>query len=487
MTSRLNAETIVIGGGSAGCALAARLVEAGQEVLLVEAGPDYGSVEDPRWPTELVNARMLATTHDWNHAGGRWLFQRARVIGGCSSHNGAIAAVGHRKDYDQWSLPGWAGNDVAPIFADVIKQMRVRTYTKEEAGPFHSRCLQAAEDAGWRMADDLCDLDANDAFGLETVNIFGTTRWNTAFAYLDPIRVKPNLQIVDNYLVNKFIAEDNFVRILGQRNEESIELTCQRLALAAGVYGTPQILERSGVGDGDILQALGINVVVDSKLVGKNLHDHPMCHADRKVGPELQRWLDEAAAKGFLPEEQTLGKAISNQTQDGLYDLHVFPVCASDQTSMLHGRVHVEVACMTPRSRGEIHITSSDPNAQPIIDHAYLSDPDDHDIKVMADGLKLAEQLLDQPVLAKVLGDRISDTSSWGAIRKQVEHYYHPVGTCQMGVDDNSVCNALGEVRGLSNVFVGDAALMPQIPRGNTNLPSIMIGEKIARCILARS
>lgn len=486
MQERITANTIVIGGGSSGCAVAGRLAEAGQEVLLVEAGPDYGARGNTEWPSELVDARMLATTHDWNHKGGRWEFQRAKVIGGCSSHNGAIAAVGHRKDYDAWGLPGWSGADVAPLFEDVIDRMRVRTYQKTEAGPFHARCLQVAEGLDWRMANDLCDLDANDAFGLETVNIVGTTRWNTAFAYLDPQRDNSRLRILDKTMIDRIECGGSQVRVLAQQNSQSIELECESLVLAAGVYGTPQILQRSGVGDPNLLAALDIKPVVESKGVGANLHDHPMCHADRRVGPTLQSWLDEAAASGFLPEEQTLGKAISSQAPDGLYDLHIFPVCASDQTSFLHGRVHVEVACMTPQSRGQINITSANPESQPEIDHAYLSDPNDHDIRVMADGLKIAEQMLDHPVLAELLGEAISDTSTWEAIRAQVEHYYHPVGTCKMGFSEDAVCDPEGNVRGLDNVLIADASLMPQIPRGNTNLPAIMIGERIARRLINR-
>lgn len=484
MQKRISADTIVIGGGSSGCAVAGKLAEAGQEVLLVEAGPDYGAVGDTRWPPELVDARMLATTHDWHHKGGRWEFQRARVIGGCSSHNGAIAAVGHRTDYDAWGLPGWSGADVAPIFRDVIERMRVRTYQKVEAGPFHARCLQAAEALGWRMANDLCDLDANDAFGLETVNIVGTTRWNTAYAYLDPERENSRLRIMDETLIDRIQCADNQVLLFAQQHAQGIELECEKLILAAGVYGTPQILQRSGVGDPDLLNALDIKPVINAKGVGANLHDHPMCHADRRVGPTLQSWLDEAAASGFLPEEQTLGKAISSQAKDGLYDLHVFPVCASDQTSFLHGRVHVEVACMTPQSRGHINITSANPESQPEIDHAYLSDSNDHDIKVMADGLMMAEQMLDEPILAELLGEAISDTSTWEAIRAQVEHYYHPVGTCKMGLNEDAVCDPEGNVRGLDNVLIADASLMPQIPRGNTNLPAIMIGERVARRLI---
>jgi len=484
MARPLEVETVIVGGGSAGCAIAGRLAESGSEILLLEAGPDYGAAGSGDWPTELIDARMLATSHDWGYRSGRWQFQRARVIGGCSSHNGAIAAVGHRRDYDDWGVPGWASADVEPVLKRVIERMRVRTYAGEEVGPFHARCLEAAEVLGWHRADDLCDLDANVSFGLETVNIDGTTRWNTAFAYLDPVRERSNIKIKGRVLVDRFEQHAGVISLFVIDRSEARKITCRQLVLAAGVYGTPAILQRSGVGDPDRLRAVGVSVTVASKNVGSNLHDHPMVHADRTVGPELQNWLDEAAANGFLPEEQTLGKAISSCARDGIYDTHIFPVCASDQTSVLYGRVHVEVACMTPRSRGRFDIASRDPEACPRIDHAYLSDPDDHDITVLRDGLVRANELLDQAPLAAVLGEPISDTSSFAAIRNQVEHYYHPVGTCRMGVDEDAVCDPDGRVRGLDGVVVADASLMPQITRGNTNLPTIMIGERIAEVLL---
>jgi choline dehydrogenase len=485
VTTRLDAEYVVIGGGSAGCAVAGRLAAAAREVLLLEAGPDYGSFKSGRWPRELVDARMLATTHDWGYASGRWTFERARVIGGCSAHNGAIAAVGHRVDYDSWGLDHWRGADVEPLFELVIERMRVRTYTRDEAGPFHARCLDAAESAGWRMASDLCDLDANDSFGLESVNIVGTTRWNAAFAYLDPVRSTDELRVLHHVVVDRLDVSGEPV-VHATRRGEALEVRGGTIVLAAGVYGTPAILQRSGIGDPAKLRAVGIDPLVALPGVGENLHDHPMVHADRRVGPALQRWLDEAAATGFLPEEQTLGKAVSSQSADGLYDLHVFPVCASDQTSLLHGRIHVEVACMTPRSRGSFHVTGPDPAAPPAIEHGYLSDADGHDLAVVRDGLHLANVLLAKRELASLLGEPISDTSTDGAIRAQVAHYYHPVGTCRMGTDELAVCDVRGAVRGVEGVVVADASLFPQVPRANTNLPAVMAGERVVSLLLGR-
>ena len=481
-TGTYTADIVVVGAGSAGCAVAGRLAERGRDVLLLEAGPDYGPSDSGRWPTELLSARMLATSHDWGYVSGRWAFERARVMGGCSSHNGAIAAVGHRADYDGWGQAGWTGADVEPLFAAVVERMRVRAYERHEAGPFHARCIDAAEDIGWAIASDLCDLDAGPAFGMETVNVVGDTRWNAAFAYLDHVR-GGTLRVLDDVMVDRLISWGGSVRLAAIRRGEPLTIEGNTVVLAGGAYGTPLLLERSGIGSARALLAAGVGLRVDLPGVGANLHDHPIAHADRRVGPRLQQWLDEAAATGFLPEEQTLGKFVSSVSPDGLYDTHVFPVCASDQTSFLHGRVHVEVACLTPRSRGEIHISSAEPAAHPQIDHGYLNDPDGHDIAVLRDGLVHAERLLDHPLLAEVLGERLTDMSTDQAIRDTVAHYYHPVGTCAMGTGPMAVCDANGRVHGVEGVVIADASLMPQIPRANTNLPAVMIGERIAQTL----
>jgi choline dehydrogenase len=484
MSAPFESEFVVIGAGSGGAAVAGRLAAAGRDVLLVEAGPDYGAFGDPRWAPELVDARVLATTHDWGYTHDRWTFERARVIGGCSSHNGAIAAVGHRCDYDGWNLAGWDAATVAPIFERVVQRMRVRAYTREEVVPFHEQCLDAAEALGWTIASDLCDLDAGESFGLETVNVVDGVRWNTAFAYLDPVRASGHLTVLDHTLTDRIVEHDTGVAIHAVRHGEMIEVRAGTLVLAAGVYNTPTILQRSGIGHAQVLRGLGIDSVVHSPGVGANLHDHPMMNVDRAVSAELQGWVDDVFATGFLPEEQTLGKFRSTVNPNDPYDLHIFPVIGSNQTSMLFGRATAEVCVMNPTSRGQVVITSTDPGAAPHIDHAYLSDPAGHDLAVMRDGVCIANELLDHPIVAAVVGDPITDSSTDEAIRAGVAHYYHPVGTCAMGTGDDAVCDHRGRVRGLRHTVVADASLIPAIPRANTNLPTIMIGERIADILL---
>lgn len=490
------ADVVVVGGGSGGAVVAGRLVEAGISVILVEAGPDFGKQDSGRWPAEILDATLLATTHDWNYTSGPvsgrepWTFERARIMGGCSAHNGAIAAVGHHTDYDHWSLDPWRTDQLRPLFAEALQRMRVRTYARSEAGPFHSRCLDAAVTAGWPVdtstfAGDLCDLDAGDGFGLEAVNVFEGIRWNTAFAYLDPVRDSSFLRIVDSAIVERIEMHATHGVVHAVRDRRRLAVEGDVVVLAAGVYGTPAILQRSGIGDPERLSAVGIIPTHDLPAVGANLHDHPMINTSRELGPELRRWIDDAAASGFVPEEQTLGKACSSLATDGVFDLHLFPVCASTQTQLTNGRALVEVACVTPRSRGSLHVTGPDPEAAPLIDHQYLSDPGGHDRQVLRDGLVMAETLLDQPALKSVLIDERPRDLSDESIRRDVQHYYHPVGTAHMGEDARtSVCDDHGRVHGMARLVVADASLIPTIPRANTNLPTIVIGERIAQLLL---
>jgi choline dehydrogenase len=488
---RLETEIAVLGGGTSGCVIAGRLAEAGREVLVIEAGPDYGPLAGGGWPADLVDARAMPASHDWGYdSGNRYPnrvipFQRARVLGGCSAHNGCIAAVGHRSDYDAWGLPGWEAGSLEALLPGVLERMRVRTYTDDEAGPFHAACLESARSLGWRRADDLCDLDGLDGFGLETVNVSNGVRFNTAFAYLDPVR--PSVRVLDRTLVDRLEpAGPEGWAIQAVCGAEAIAVRAETVILAGGTYGSPAILQRSGIGDPESLAAAGIEAFHALPGVGRNLHDHPMIEVPYARGDRLECEIAAAAARGFVPDEQTLGKARSSQAGE-TYDLHIVPFFSATQTGILAGRVTLAAAVMTPRSRGTVRVRSADPAAAPHLDHAFLEDPASHDLAVMRDGIRLVRELAAQPALKALIGESLLPLATDREIRDAVSHYYHPVGTCAMGPagDPLAVCDERGRVHGLEGLVVCDCSLMPQVPRANTNIPAVLIGERIARALLS--
>ena len=267
VTLPAHASTIVVGGGSAGAAVAGILAEGGDQVLLLEAGPDYGAYAAGGWPADLCDAGALARSHDWGYHSEetypdrRIPFERARVLGGCSSHNGCAAIWGHRADYDAWAAgnPGWATDDLLPVFQAVSERLRVRIPADAELTPFQAAWLDAAPAAGIPRVRDLNDLDEPVGMAASPVNISGAVRWNAAFAYLDPVRGRDNLVIAGDMLVDRVVVEGNRaagVVVVGAEGPAVIK--ANRVVLAAGTYGSPAILLRSGVGDPDELRMAGV-------------------------------------------------------------------------------------------------------------------------------------------------------------------------------------------------------------------------------------
>jgi choline dehydrogenase len=490
------AATIVVGSGPAGAALAGALAEAGESVLLLEAGPDYGPRDDGRWPDDILDASALCSSHDWGYSSEldyapRVLpFERARVLGGCSSHNGCAAIRGSRLDYDAWAIdnPGWATSDLLPLFEEAEQRLRVRRYGAAEITPFHDACVASAQAAGIPATDDLNDLDENEAIGIAPVNIDGGVRYNAAFAFLDPVRDAGRLTIIGDALVSHVVLDGAsacavaVVTDLGLR-----QVRASRIVLAAGTYGSPALLQRSGIGPSDVLARAGVDLRVPLAGVGANLHDHPAMIVGFEGGPELER--RTAGREGWVPEEQSIAKLRSDRCTEG-FDLHLYPLGGPHPRERGAWRWELPVACMTPRSRGVVAIRSADPEQRPRIDHAYLSDPDGHDVAVLADGVEIARRIARAEPLRGLLGAEVRPAVDGEdlerAIREKVEHYYHPVGTCRMGREDDpdAVVDASGRVHGLEGLYVADCSIVPTIPRANTNVPATVIGMHVARRLL---
>jgi choline dehydrogenase-like flavoprotein len=408
---------VVAGGGTAGCVLAARLSEdASRSVCLVEAGPDYGPYDGGRWPAD-----RLAFSHSWETDRQDRSQLRARVLGGCSTHNACVALRGAPADYD-WG-DGWSYATLEPCFERVESALRVRTLTREELTPWH---------AAWAEA-------AGDEAILHPVNMVGDVRWNAAFAYLDPARGRPNLTILGDTLVDR-IAGGRLVTNNG-------EIEAGTIVLAAGAYGSPAILLRSGLG----------------APIGENLRDH--------VG----------AGIGWDPTERLLGEldrlpmaqVTISRNEGGIF---LFP--ALDDGPEISGAAFA----MKPRSTGRVRLNDRDPRAPLAVDHGFLSDPADADI--VGEGIDALRELAASPELRPYVAREIRpgpEVASHDHARATARGFFHPVGTCALGV----VCDADGRVRALDNVYVGDASLVPELPRANTNLTVAAVAERIAEVLVA--
>ena len=500
------ADTVVIGGGTAGAAVAGLLAEhSDQTVLLLEAGPDYGPFAAGRWPAELTDAVLIPSTHDWGYDSGEQYaprvitYERARVIGGCSSHNGCAAIWGSRADYDGWAAlgnPGWSTDELLPLFRAASERLRVRIPEPEEITPFQRIAIDAAAAAGIPRVADLNNLDENLGMAPSPANILNGVRWNTAFAYLDPVRERSNLTIAGDSACDRLeISSGRVNAVIVAGREGPIRVEAGRVIVAAGTYGSPAILARSGIGDPSELRAAGITPTHELPGVGRNLHDHPRISISYAGTSELEQMMTVFAQDHWMPEEQTIAKARSSRCSRA-FDLHIYPVGGRDSTTPTGWRWTLEVACLTPRSRGALSLKSADSTAPPIIDHGYLSDPEGEDLHILADGVVLARGIAAIPALARLVGAEISPG---GAIATRAEleafvranclHYFHPVGTCAMGPasDRAAVVDSRGRIHGLDNAYVADASIMPVIPRANTNLPALVVGERIARWLLGRN
>jgi choline dehydrogenase len=496
-------DTIVVGGGTAGAAVAARLAAgSGREVLLLEAGPDYGSRTSGRWPRELLDfTAMPVTSHSWGYVSAcpqgttELPLDRARVIGGCSSHNGCAAVWGHRADYDGWAAlgnEGWDTESLLPVFAAVNAQLRVFTPTRDEITPWHRACLDAAPGIGFPEVPNVNDVDLDLGIAIGPINVAEGVRWNTAFAYLDPVRGLPNLTIRGDALVDRVVLDHGRVTAVetaGRHGRERIE--AGEIVLCGGAYGSPLILLRSGIGDPAEIEPLGVAPVHPLLGVGRNLQDHTASHVAYAGTPDLVEAMNAFVAAGGSPrEEGTIVVARSSHCR-AAFDLHLYPLGKQLPGGGWHFGIYV--AIMTPLSRGTVRLSGAGPEAPPVIDHCYFGDADALDLDVLADGIALARWFGRSQPLSRLAGEEtwpgpeLEDRTAMHVhLRTNAAHDYHPAGSCKMGpaADPFAVVDARGRVHGLDGLYVADASIMPVVPRANTNLPAAVVGEKIAAHLL---
>lgn len=494
-----SAEYVIVGGGTAGNVVAARLAEAGCDVLVLEAGPDFGPQGDPAWPSDLVDATRLGRSHDWGYDSGDtypWTvgFERARAIGGSSDVNGCTQTWGHRRDYDSWAeagLNGWATNDLVPLFEEGMRRMRVTLFTADELTPWQHAWYSAAPAVGMPSIPDLNDLDEPAGFAPEAMNIQDGVRVNSSFAYLDPARHLPNLTIVGEALVDRVVVEKGVATgVVVQHGGESVVVRAATVVLAGGAYNSPTVLLRSGIGPFSQLAPLGIPLVHHLPGVGENLHDQPFLLMSWEGSREISRMMDDARAAGWAPDEQSMGKAASSFDTEA-FDLHFLPYSPTHRGDAK--RWSVGTSALQPRSRGFVRLRSADPEAKPIIDHRFLTDPEGIDVAVLVEGAEILRELAATPELAPLLGSEIHpgpDTFSREALAAHLytnpDNYWHPVGTCKMGTADDpmAVVDERARVHGIEGLRVADCAIMPRIPRATTAMPAIVLGEKVAQMLI---
>jgi choline dehydrogenase len=494
---------VVVGGGSAGCAVAGTIVErSSMQVVLLEAGPDYGSRHSGRWPEALLDPAIMTFSHDWGYSGtvnGRRVdFPRARVLGGCSAINGAAVVHGSRHDYDGWASAGnvgWRADDLAELFESAWQHLMVGHVERDELTPFQALCMEAIAATGIPVVADLNNLDEDCGVAAFPTNTDPDgIRMNTAFGYIDPLRGTEELTVIGDASVERVVVVDGEVRsVVACIGGRDVEIVTPRVVVSAGAYGSPALLLRSGIGPVAHLARVGVRVVHDLPGVGENLHDQPTVQVDYSGTSELAQAMRSFPHTGRRREEQVIAKFPSRSCQVG-FDLHIFPIGGPRDDPDAAGRATAFTlggAVLNPVSRGNVRLTGPTLADALSIEHRYLSDSEGRDLARLVEVVERIRAVAREAPLSGLLGDELhpvpgaTGAALSDAIASTVVHYYHPAGSCKMGPpsDPFAVVDHHGRVHGLEGLFVGDASVMPSVISGNTNMPTIVIGEKLGRLI----
>ncbi len=506
---------VIVGAGSAGCVLAARLSEDPDvSVLLLEAGgPD--TKENIHVP--LGYLKLQRTDVDWDYVsapepncGGRRIARpRGKVLGGSSSINAMVYIRGNRRDYDEWGQPGWAWDDLFPYFLKSEDNQRGASEWHAVGGPLPvsdqrsgiatSRAwVEAGVEAGLARNEDF-NGDAQDGVGMDQLTQRGGLRASAAVAFLHPAMERPNLTVQPYMHVNRVLFEGRrAVGVEATHLGQAQELRAEReVLLCGGAFNSPQLLMLSGVGPAEHLAMREIEPLLDQPAVGENLSDHACTYGVWTASePEsLLRALEPESLKEF--EASQTGPFASNFAEAGGFatvepgaeapdvQFHTVPLQIVDEgMSDPEGHGTVVLACLlTPESRGSVRLASNDPTAKPIVRNEFYSAGSD--LSRMAEALRLTEEICAQPAMRPYCSEPFNTPAgdSEEALRAHIAAttfpIYHPVGTCAIG----SVVDTELRVQGLDGLRVVDASVMPTVPRGNTNAPTIAIAERAADLI----
>ncbi|GAA1563943.1 GMC family oxidoreductase N-terminal domain-containing protein [Actinomadura kijaniata] len=506
---------VIVGAGSAGCVLAARLSEDPHtKVCLLEAGPADTS---PNIHLPSAFGRLFRTRLDWDYDtldepfldGRRVYLPRGRMLGGSSSMNAMVYIRGHRADYDGWDTPGWGYREMLPYFKRSEDNERGASEYHGAGGPLgvsdgRSRnemtaaFIQAGVEAGFPANDDFNGAE-QDGFGFYQVTQRDGRRCSTAAGFLRPALDRPNLTVMTGFQAHRVVFDgDRAVGIAGTHRDEEVEIRAEReVILSAGAYNSPQLLMLSGIGPGQALAPLGIPVRIDQPHVGQNLQDHPHTLLIFPHDRPISLLIAGEPQYALQYERERSGPLSSNIAEAGGFvratdgaqvpDVQFLagPIMFAEgglRAPTAHA-LSVGVGVLKPRSRGSVTIATEDPTAKPVIQHNYFADSADMEVAVagMRVVLEIARQKALKPFTQTLMDAPASESDAdlRAYVRRATQTLYHPAGTCAMG----TVVDGHLRVLGVDGLRVVDASVMPDLVRGNTNAPTIAIAERAADLI----